>query len=103
MTVTGAGVQWTNNLALDGSVIAGPALPTVPTTPTNLTYGISGGSLTISWPANYAGWDLQSNSVSVSASSAWFTVPGSDATNQLFLNIDQTKTGVFYRPSYGPR
>src|SRR5208282_530624 len=34
-------------------------------TPTNLMFSVSGSALTLTWPASYLGWYVQSNSVSV--------------------------------------
>ncbi|MCX8090185.1 MAG: autotransporter-associated beta strand repeat-containing protein [Verrucomicrobiae bacterium] len=76
------------------------SVPTVPTTPTNITYSVSGNSLTLSWPANYIGWQLESNSVSITSSGDWYPVAGSTATNQVIISIDPTKTNVFYRLKY---
>lgn len=52
----GAGLAWSNSLAIDGRlrVITG-----VSTTPTNITCTVSGGNLNLSWPADHLGWSLQ--------------------------------------------
>lgn len=100
LAITGGGMTWSNRLALDGSIVVQDLAPTIPTTPTNVVYSVSGGKLTLSWPASYVGWDLQSNSVSVANAAMWFTVPGSAATNQVILPVDATKINVFYRLHY---
>jgi len=64
-------------------------------TPTNLTFTASGGTLNLTWPQ--AGWILQSNSVSLVSTGAWFDVPGSGAVTNLNISTDSTKTNVFYR------
>jgi fibronectin-binding autotransporter adhesin len=103
LTVTGGGATWANNLAVDGSITAlTVSAPPIPTTPTNMVYTVSDSDLTISWPASYIGWGLQSNSVSVADPSMWFTVTGSTTTNLMILPLDPTKTNVFYRMHYRP-
>lgn len=94
ITVTGAGVTWTNKLAVDGTIAVAA---TVPTTPTNLTYVVAGNILTLSWPANYQGWLVQSNTAGVAATANWFTVPNSASVTTLNITIDKTKPNVFYR------
>ena len=74
--------------------------PPVNTTPTNFTASVSGNTLNLSWPANHLGWTLQTNSVSLAASNQWFPYPGSTAVTNLTINIDSTKTNVFFRMVY---
>lgn len=69
------------------------------TTPTSITTSVSGSTLSLSWPADHTGWSLLSNSVGITATNMWFLVPGSQLTNQEFLNADPTKTNVFFRMS----
>jgi autotransporter-associated beta strand protein len=71
----------------------------VSTTPTNITKVISGGKLTLSWPADHIGWRLLSNSVGL-ASTNWFLVPGSDTTNQVIVTPDPSKPSVFFKLVY---
>jgi hypothetical protein len=65
--------------------------------PTTLTFSTSGNQLTFTWPADHTGWQLQSNSVGVTATGSWFTVPGSTVTNQITITPDTTKSSVYYR------
>jgi hypothetical protein len=67
------------------------------TSQTNLTASFSNNYLTFSWPADHTGWQLQSNSVGLTATGAWYTVSGSTSTNQLTITPDASKTNVFYR------
>lgn len=96
LTITGGGssVTWNNKLAVDGTITV---LSVIPTTPTNITYSVSGNNLTLSWPASYQGWLLQSNAVSLTSSSSWFTVPNSGNATQFVIPIDPAKPSVFYR------
>jgi fibronectin-binding autotransporter adhesin len=90
----GAGLFWTNQLAVNGSITVVSSLPN---TPTNITASVSGGQLTLSWPQSYTGWLLQSNSISLTVPNDWFTVPGSASTNKVIYTVDTSKTNVFYR------
>ena len=95
LTVSGAGVNWKNDLAVDGSitVITCDCPPPPPLPPIS----VSGTNIIISWPSNSVGWILQSNSVGLNNSSMWYTVPGSGATNRMILPIAYTKAAVFFR------
>jgi fibronectin-binding autotransporter adhesin len=90
----GSGLAWANKLEVDGSV---EVVQSVATIPTNIVFSVTGGQMHLAWPPNYIGWLLQSNAVSVANTNFWSTVPGSDATNEFLLPIDQTQTNVFYR------
>jgi len=65
--------------------------------PTNITYIVSGNTLTLSWPADHLGWLVQSNSIGIAASNSWYNIPGSGSVTALNVNIDTTKHNVFYR------
>lgn len=93
LSVTGANVTWANNLDSDGSI---SVLAVMATTPTNISYSLSGANLTLSWPANYLGWILQSNSVGVTAPN-WFDVPNSQNATQFIVTPEPAKPNVFYR------
>jgi hypothetical protein len=74
--------------------------PPPPTVPTSMITSLAGNSLLMSWPTNYLGCRLESNSVSLTAVSSWFTVSGSVATNQMTLPINSTSSNVFFRLVY---
>ena len=65
--------------------------------PTNITTSVAGNQLNLSWPSNYTGWLLQSNSSSLLASNAWFTVPDSAGTDYIQITINPNQASVFYR------
>ncbi|WP_150107266.1 Ig-like domain-containing protein [Pedosphaera parvula] len=65
--------------------------------PTNLVVSSSNNHLTFSWPVDHTGWQLQSNSVGLTATGSWYTVTGSTSTNQITITPDASKSSVFYR------
>ncbi len=99
ISMPGVSAYDASNLAVDGTIRITSVSPPLPTTPTSITFSAAEGGtqLHLTWPSEYTGWLLQSNSVSVDNPNAWFNVPGSEATNQLFLEIDQTEASIFYR------
>lgn len=92
----GAGLAWTNKLAVDGS-IAVVAVPTIAPDPTNITFSVSGNTLSLTWPGSHLGWLAQSNSVSVADANAWFDITGSDSVTNLAITINPSLPNVFYR------
>jgi hypothetical protein len=96
LAVTGAGVNWTNKLAIDGTIAV---LAAIPATPTNISFSISGNTLTLSWPSSYLGWSLQSNSVSLNSTN-WFPVPNSSSVTQVVITVNPARANVFYRLVY---
>ncbi len=96
---TGGGAySWATNLAVDGSIklLSGG---TVSLAPVRLTTSLSGGVLSISWPADHLGWKLETetNTLSVGISSNWVVVPGSTTVTNVPVNVDPTAPTVFYR------
>jgi hypothetical protein len=89
----GANLAWINNLAVDGSISV------VSTLPTSITSSVSGSTLTLSWPADHAGWRLvcQTNDLSTGLANTWITVPGSTSTTSLPIQIDSANPTVFYQ------
>ena len=71
---------------------------TVPT----LGSSASGPTLTLSWPADHTGFNLQTqtNALSTGLGSTWFTVPGSFSTNTVIITVDPLNPTVFYRLVY---
>jgi hypothetical protein len=77
-------------------------LSSVNSTPTNITMTVSGGALTLSWPASHLGWILQSqtNSLSVGISTNWVDVPGSEWSTEAYIPVDPAIPAAFYRLRY---
>lgn len=68
-------------------------------TPTNITFSVSGGNLTLNWPADHTGWTLQAqtNSPGKGLGTNWVDVPNSASTNQVVFPFNPTNGSVFYR------
>ena len=98
-TLPDEGLAWADQLAVDGSIAVVSAVSTVPT---NLVAQFSSDALTLSWPADHTGWRLetQTNSLATGLGTNWFTVPGSNATNQMSLPISPATPAVFFRLTY---
>ncbi len=101
LTVTGASVTWTNKLAIDGSIRVLSLAPPIANYPTNISYTVSGGTLTVSWPATHLGWNLQSqtNALNKGLGTNWVTIPGTSAVTFTNLTIIPANPTVFYRLS----
>ena len=94
------GIAWdTSRLAVDGTA---KVSSTVSTTPINISSSVSGGALTITWPADHTGWRLlaQSNSLSVGLTSNWVVVADSSTTNQVIIPINPANGASFFRLVY---
>ncbi|GEM_PF-832036 len=89
---------WENNIAANGSItLVSGGSTGVDTTPTEITTTVGGGVLTLTWPTSHIGWQLWSNSVSLTDTGSWFLVSGSEQTNRIDSAIDPSKTNVFFR------
>jgi hypothetical protein len=80
------------------AILLNPVL--LPAAGTDLTVNLTGNQLTLSWPFNYTGWLLQSNSVSLAFTNDWLTIPGSASTDSYHVTIIPTQTNVFYRMAH---
>ncbi len=82
-------------IAGTGNLVVGP----IPTNPTNITFSVSGNTLSLSWPLDHVGWLLQAqtNSLSVGLSTNWVDVPGSDALISESITVNPAAPTVFYR------
>jgi autotransporter-associated beta strand protein len=109
-----AGLQ-TNGVALPSGTYTAANLPgyisgagsiqvlnAIPTTPINVEAAFANGKLNLSWPSNYRGWVLQTqtNSLSVGLGQNWFDVPGSSTETSTSITVDPAAPAVFYRLRY---
>lgn len=74
--------------------------PPPPVMPTTISSVVAGDTMSLSWPSNYIGCRLESNSVSLTATNSWFTVSGSALTNRILIPFDTSRANVFFRLSY---
>lgn len=67
--------------------------------PTNMTFTVSGNTLTLSWPADHLGWILQSqtNGLSTGLGTNWVDVPGSASVTSTNLTMNPQTPAGFYR------
>lgn len=93
---------WNNTVASNGRVTVASVTPLIPTTPTNMTYSVNGGKLTLTWPSDYTGWTLQSqtNSNTIGISNNWVDVVGSTTNNTMVIDILPDVGNVFFRMKY---
>lgn len=67
--------------------------------PTNVTATVSGGQLTLSWPADHIGWHLQcqTNALNTGLGTNWVDVTGASTTNQMIIPVNPANGSVFFR------
>jgi fructan beta-fructosidase len=97
---------YTNGVALPNGVYTSGNLPgfitgsgSLQVLNINLSYSLSGGLLTVSWPTSYLGWVLQvqTNSLNVGLSTNWVDIAGSGNVTSTNLPINKANPTVFYR------
>ncbi len=92
LAVSGALAIWTNKLAVDGTIAV---LSVISTNPTNLTFGATATNVTLFWPADHLGWQLQAQTNNLGTN--WGTLPGSTTSNQFVIPLGPTNADVFFR------
>ena len=95
--VGGNGAAGTATLAITGGALYVNVGSSLPATGTNVSFGVTNNLLTLSWPANYIGWQLWSNSVNLANTNYWFQVTGATSTNRVNIPINPAQPNVFYR------
>ena len=78
-----------------GSLLVAP----IASNPTNITFSVSGNTMTLSWPSDHLGWILQqqTNSLSVGLGQNWVDVAGSSSMTGTNITINPNMPTVFYR------
>jgi len=94
-------VSATNVVGESANSIEVSARPTSPVPP-QLGFGINAGQIQLTWPLEHTGWELQAqtNPLSTGLGTNWFTISGSDVTNQRIIPIGPANGSVFYRLVY---
>ncbi|MFO1487836.1 MAG: autotransporter-associated beta strand repeat-containing protein [Verrucomicrobiota bacterium] len=94
----GTGKAWSFNPATGIlSVVVGIA-----SNPTNITFSVSGSTLSLSWPTDHLGWILQAqtNSLTAGLGTNWVDVAGTAAVTSTNLTINPANPTVFFRLRY---
>jgi hypothetical protein len=71
----------------------------VSTSPTQLVFGATGSQFQLNWPMDHTGWRLEMQTNALNAG-GWVTVSNSAVTNEIFVPVDPTRAGVFFRLVY---
>ena len=102
LTVTGGGANWTNNLAVDGSITVVSIAASVNTNTFTLGAVVSGNNLNLSWPPDRLGWkvQLQTNSLNTGLNGSWVTIPATATVTNYTVNINPANPTVFIRMVY---
>ena len=88
------GYTFTDNLVANGSI----TVATAPPGPGFSNISASNGTLSLTWPANYQGWLVQSNSVNLADTNYWFDIAGSDIGTVLNMALtNPSLTKCFFR------
>ena len=90
------GLVWTNNLAVDGTLAV---VSNVTAILTNLVWSVTGTNLSLVWPADHLGWQLQTqtNSLNNGLGTNWVTVPNSTNVNGMLIPIRAGNGCIFFR------
>jgi pectin methylesterase-like acyl-CoA thioesterase len=85
-----------------GTITSSNAVLTIPAVPAPITPTFTNGALNLSWPADRIGFRLeaQTNSLTTGLGTNWFTVGGSNSSNQFTIPINTTAGSIFYRLVY---
>jgi autotransporter-associated beta strand protein len=93
-------VTWnTSSLTVDGTITVATVGSPIANYPTNITYSVSSGTLSLSWPSTHLGWvlQMQTNSLSKGLSTNWADIAGSDTITSTNISIGTTNPAVFFR------
>ena len=95
-------VAATNSVGGSADSIQASAMPLPSLSPTSITPSVASGELQLSWPADHAGWRLESqtNTLDGGLGTNWTTVAGSSETNQMAFPFDQNNGSAFFRLAY---
>ena len=102
LAITGSGVNWTNTLAVDGSIAVLSIASSVNTNTFTIGTSISGTNLNLSWPPDRLGWkvQMQTNTLSSGLKTNWVTLPATATVTNYTVNINPANPTVFIRMVY---
>lgn len=101
----GPNLAWNiSTIPVDGTLRVASTLVVNPN-PTNIVFSVTGNQMTLSWPTDHTGWELeiQTNSLSVGISTNWVPDPASTTVDSITIPINLTNGTVFYRLVYPPQ
>ena len=80
-----------------GESLASPEVTAtpIPSTPTSLSASAGVASFTVSWPSNYVGWVLQTNTVGLGNPSNWHDLPASLTNSQMTFPVSNPAIQFF--------
>jgi hypothetical protein len=101
ITVTGV-VPSGGSASFYECMVYGSVTTSVSLVPTNLTVGVTGSTIALSWPADHLGWHLQvqTNAPGSGLGTNWVTIPGTDQVTGTNLTVNPADGAVFYRLTY---
>ncbi len=102
LAVTGGGVNWTNTLAVDGSIAVLSIVSSVNTNTFTIGASVSGNNLNLSWPPDRLGWKVQTqtNTLSSGLNTNWVTLPATATVTNYTVIINSANPTVFIRMVY---
>jgi autotransporter-associated beta strand protein len=98
-TVNNVKYTWNNTVGSNGRISVAGVASLVNTNSPHMMISQSGNVLNLAWPTNL-GWTLLTNSAGLAASNQWFPYSGSALVTNVSINMDSTKTNVFFRMVY---
>lgn len=100
VTANTAGTTTITATTLDGGFVSSSVVTVTNLPPPLLGFApADGGAVTLNWPADYRGWQLQvqTNSLNEGLGSNWFTLQNSTVTNEITIPLNPANDSVFYR------
>jgi polygalacturonase len=79
-----------SEMTVNSIIVTGQSSPPI------ISSAASGSQLTLTWPGNYQGWLLQSNSTGLDSGN-WITIPGTDGATNYSFTVSPSAPNTFYR------
>ena len=65
-----------------------------------VNFTVSNNGLQFIWPSDHIGWRLMTNTNDLENNNAWFAIPNSMSSNQIWLPFDFNQSNIFFRLIY---
>lgn len=82
----------------NGAALINALAPPVRTNSPMMFYSVQGSALSLSWPPDHLGWQLESQTNSLTGS--WYVWPGSAGVTNISITISPAQRPVFFRLTY---